>query len=199
MTDVRGLNGAIAFRATGRKRHAFSLIELLVAMSVASIVLAAALPRLNLARYKADAAMAIAQGVLQQAHRNAVQRQHDVIVGFDITGSVMRVLYDADNDRAADPGEQVALIPLQEGNGFAAPSVGVRGIPTTAIAGSNIATVNGLPSVIFRRDGAASSDLEIYIRAPGSTLDFRALAVVQSTGRVQRFRYSGTAWRKDGR
>lgn len=168
-------------------------------MAVASIVLAAALPRINLGRYKVDAAMRILQGTLQQAQRNAIQRQHDVIVGFDTAAAEMQVLYDANNNRGPDEGERVVRIPLQEGNRFAAPPVGIRGTSTTAVAGSNLTEVSGLPSVIFRRDGATSSELEVYVRAPGATSqDYRALTVVQSTGRTQWFRYSGVAWRKDG-
>lgn len=180
-------------------RQGITLIEMLVAMSLASIVLAAALPRINLGRYKVDAAMRIVQGTLQQAHRGAIQRQHDVIVGFDVAAGQMQVLYDANNNRGADEGEQVSRIPLQEGNRFAAPSTGIRGTSTTAIAGSNLTEVGGLPSVIFRRDGATSSELDVYLGAPSATSqDYRALTVAQSTGRVQSFRYSGAAWRKDG-
>ena len=172
---------------------------MLVAISVASIVLAASLPRINLGRYKVDAAMRIVQGALQQAHRNAIQRQHDVIVSFDTAAAQMRVLHDANNNHGQDPDEQVVRIPLQEGNSFAAPPAGIGGGPTAAIAGSTLITVSGLPGVIFRRDGATSSGLEVYVRAPGvASRDYRALAVVQSTGRVQSFRYSGGAWRKDG-
>lgn len=178
---------------------AFTLIEMLIAISIASIVLAAALPRINLGRYKVDAAMRVVQGTLQQAQRNAIQRQHDVIVGFDTAAAQMLVLYDANNNRGQDPGERAVRVPLQEGNRFEAPALGVRGGATAAVAGSTLLTVSGLPSVIFRRDGATSSEFEVYVRAPGAaSKDYRALAVVQSTGRVQSFRYSGATWRKDG-
>ncbi len=172
---------------------------MLVAISLASIVLAASLPRINLGRYKVDAARRIVQGTLQQAHRTAIQRQHDVIVSFDTAAAQMRVLHDVNNNRGQDPDEQVVRVPLQEGNSFAAPASGIRGGPAAAIAGSTLITVSGLPSVIFRRDGATSSGFEVYIRAPGAASnDYRALAVVQSTGRVESFRSSGGAWRKDG-
>lgn len=173
---------------------------MLVALSVASIVLAASLPRINLGRYKVDAALRIVQGSLQQAHRGAIQRQHDVIVSFDTAASQIRVHYDVNNNRGLDAGEQLARVSLQEGNSFAAPSIGVRGVATAAIAGSNLTVVSGLPSVIFRRDGATSTDLEIYVRAPGAaSRDYRALTVVQSTAKVQLFRFSGAGWRKEGR
>lgn len=187
------------FRIGAGARIAVTLLEMLIAISVASIVLAAALPRINLGRYKVDAAMRILQGALQQAHRAAIQRQHDVIVGFDAAAAQVQVLYDANNNGEPDEGEQVARIPLQEGNRFAAPPVGISGAPTTAIAGSNLTEVSGLPSLVFRRDGATSSELEVYMRAPGAaSQDYRALTVLQSTGRVQSFRYSGVSWRKDG-
>lgn len=187
------------FRSGFGIRRAVTLIEMLIAISVASIVLAAALPRINLGRYKVDAAMRILQVTLQQAQRNAIQRQHDVIVSFDTAGARMQVLYDANNNRGADAGEQSVWIPLQEGNRFAAPAAGIHGTPTAVITGSNLSELNEFPSVTFRRDGATSSEVEVYLRAPGAkSQDYRALSVVQSTGRVQWFRYSGTTWSKAG-
>lgn len=201
MTDFppRARFVALPFRRP-RTRRAMTMIELLVAISIASIMLAAALPRINLAGYRLDAAMRVAYGAVQQAHRSAIQRQHDVVLSFDTASAQMRVLYDANNNRGRDAGEQLSLVSLQDGNRFDVPSSGIRSVPTAAINGPNLATVDGLPSVIFRRDGATSSELEVYLRAPGSgSRDFRALAVVQSTGRVQRYRYNGTVWREEGR
>lgn len=201
MTDFRVLTRHLTLRSGPMvAREAFTLLEMLVALSVASIVLAAALPRINLGRYKVDAALRIAQGTVQQAHRSAIQRQHDVIISFDTASARMHVLYDANNNRGLDAGEQTAIVPLQEGNTFGAPAVGFRGTPTPSVSGPNLTIVGGLPSVIFRRDGASSSGLDVYLRAPGDAArDYRALTVVQSTGRVQRFRYSGTAWSEDGK
>lgn len=205
MTDSRALpSGLCSFRRRrsliggGRSRAAVTLLEMMVVVALAGIVLAAALPRVNLGRYKVDAAMRIVQGTLQQAQRNAIQRQHDVIVGFDTAASLIRVLYDANNNRGADPGEHIVRIPLQEGNRFAAPGTGLGGTATAAVAGPNLTEIAGLPSVIFRRDGATSSEVAVYVRAPGSAQDYRALAITQSTGRAQLFRYTAGVWRKDG-
>lgn len=205
MPDASSPTGLFALFSRGdssrpmRDRAALTLLEMLIAISVASIVLAAALPRIDLGRYRVDAAMRIAQGAVQQAHRNAIQRQHDVILSFDTAAAEIRVLYDANNNRGQDPDDRLVRIPLQEGNRFGAPASGIRGTITAAVAGSNLILLSGLPSVIFRRDGATSSDLEIYLRAPGpASTSYRALTVVQSTARVQLYRYSGGAWRKEG-
>jgi hypothetical protein len=52
--------------------------------------------------------------------------------------------------------------------------------------------VDGLPSVIFHRDGSTSSDAEIYIASvyKGRT-DFCAIALTRSTGRSELYRLAG--------
>jgi hypothetical protein len=53
-----------------------------------------------------------------------------------------------------------------------------------------------MPTVIFRRDGAASSDLEVYVVSSRALPDdFRAIQVVQSTGRTDWFRYLNDHWK----
>jgi hypothetical protein len=55
---------------------------------------------------------------------------------------------------------------------------------------------DGMPTVIFRRDGAASSDLEVYVVSSRALPDdFRAIQVVQSTGRTDWFRYLNDHWK----
>ena len=49
---------------------------------------------------------------------------------------------------------------------------------------------------IFRRDGAASTDLEVYIASSKELAnDWRAIQVVQSTGRTDWFRYLAGLWK----
>ena len=78
---------------------------------------------------------------------------------------------------------------------------GIGGAVSGAVVGDNLSTIDGLPSVIFRRDGAASSAVQAYItagRANGRREEFRAIVVTRATGRTEAWRRGAAAWRKEG-
>jgi hypothetical protein len=75
----------------------------------------------------------------------------------------------------------------------------VLGGGALAIQGQNLRSVDGMPSLTFRRSGSASSDLEVYLGSRrGDPDDYRAVVVTQSTGRVEWFKYVGGQWRQGG-
>jgi prepilin-type N-terminal cleavage/methylation domain-containing protein len=177
----------------------FTLFELLVTISVISILAAVALPRINLHQFRVDAGIRVVQTALQQGTRYAVQRQHDVYVSFDIPGNRLLVVDDVNNSGTADAGERVQWRSLEDGVRFAVPPSAIGGNALAAIAGSNLRTVNGLPTIIFRRDGAASTDLQVYITSTRPDAgDFKALSVTRSTGHVDYYRYNAGAWVRGG-
>jgi len=177
-----------------------TLLELLTVLVILGIVAAFGLPRLDYSRYRADAAARMVRGALQQAQRNAIQRQHDVLVGFDLSGNRIRTVEDMNNNRQADAGEHVVWRPLEEGARFAAPAATLSGTrATTPVVGPNLRTVDGMPTLIFHNSGSASTDAEIYLTtARSAATDFRAVQVTQSTGRVDWFRNGSGGWRRDG-
>jgi prepilin-type N-terminal cleavage/methylation domain-containing protein len=182
-----------------RVQRGFSLMELLVVLVVAAVLLAIGAPRIDLNRYKVDAAARQVEGVLQQAQRFAVQRQQDVFVTFDTTTQTIRTTYDANNNQTLDAGERQSVTGLVDGARFVAAPTGIAGGAVPSINGQSLFLSAGKKSVVFHRDGAASSNIEIYL---GSTsipaTNLRALSVVQSTGRSQLYRRAGTAWRREG-
>src|SRR5262245_11275020 len=80
----------------------FTVLELMVVVTIVSVLMAIALPRVDFGRYKADGRVQIVRKALQQAQRSSLVRQHDVIVSFDTAGSRMRVALDANNDGAIE-------------------------------------------------------------------------------------------------
>jgi hypothetical protein len=63
------------------------------------------------------------------------------------------------------------------------------------VSGTNLCLILGLPAIQFLRDGAASTDLDVYVTSSrGSQDHFRLVRVTQATGRAEAFRYTGTAW-----
>ncbi len=181
----------------GRVRQGFTIIELLMVVAIISIVVMWALPKFSVARYRADAAGRLVRTLLQTAQRNAITRQSDVIASFDLTRNRLRLVQDLNNNNAIDAGELVQYRPLEEGARFIIPTwAGVNGtIPTTAVTGSGLTTVSSLTSVIFRRDGSASTDLEVYVTTRDAVkVEYRAVTLVSSTGRTEMYKWNGTTW-----
>jgi len=170
-------------------RNGFTLIELLIVIVIVAIISGMAIPRMSTSRYQADAAMRTVQAALQQAQRAAIQQQTDIIVSFDTVQGRIRLVYDNNNNRAIDPGEEVRWRPIEEGSRFYGPPKRIDGTTGAAVSGSNLATLEGYPTVYYHRNGAASGTFEVYLRSHSDTdADFRAVAVTQPTGRVELYR-----------
>lgn len=182
-----------------RRSNGFTLFELVVVMAIMSILAAIALPKINLHQFRIDAGVRTVQSALQLSERYAVQRQHDIVVSFDIAGKRVLIIDDQNNNAAADPGEKVMVRPLEDGIRFATPPAAIGSGIVAAVAGANPTTVAGLPSIIFHRDGATSTDLQVYITStrPDAT-DFKALSVTQSTGHVDYYSYRTGSWKRGG-
>ena len=177
-------------------RRGFSMLELAMTVSVISIIAGIAIPRMNLHRFRLDASVRLIQTTLQQSERESVKRQHNYVVGFDVAGKRLRVLDDQNNNGAADANERVLWKELDEGIKFANPPAGFNGGAAVSVTGTKIVTVDGYPSIIFRRDGAANTDAQVYITSTrNQNGDFRLLSVTRATGRVDWYRY-GTTWKR---
>lgn len=199
--SLRSRRGAMrpTARRASAQRRGVTLIELLVVITLIGIIAGMSYPRLNLQKYHADAAARVVRGTMQQAQRLAVQRQYDVIVSFDQVNRRVRLLEDQDNDSTADANERVVYRPLEEGSKFGTPPRGVFGGTATWLREDAPRTSNGLPSVIFHRDGATSGAIEVYVTsASGRAQDFRAITLVQSTARTEWYRWTGTTWKEGG-
>ena len=174
----------------------FTMAELLVVVVIAGMMITLAIPRVDTTKWKADAIAQIVRTTLQYAQRQAITRQHDMVVSFDTTGERIRTFWDANNDGTFANTERVTWRGLDVGILFTDPTV--NGVSGSAIhlpvSGAQIGTVTGYPTITFHRDGSASTDAEIYIKvAAHGPPWYRAITVTQATGRVDWYRLNATA------
>jgi hypothetical protein len=183
-----------------RGERGISMTELVAVLVIVGITTAIVAPKIDLPHFGIDAAMRTVGTTLMVAQRDAVAAQHDIIVSFDTAGRALRIHWDADNDDTEDAGERVRTVGLDDGVTFGRPTeVAARSFGGGSV---NFATVNGLPAVIFRRNGSASESGGLYLTSlralqPGASRpdDTRAIEFERATGRAEWFRYQG-AWRR---
>jgi prepilin-type N-terminal cleavage/methylation domain-containing protein len=196
MRTVRhqGLHARAA--SSGRRRtQAFTVIELMIVIAIIGIVAAFAYPKVNFTQFRVDAAARTVRVALQNAERLAITRQYDVVVSFDTANSRIRIVEDNNNNAVVDAGEHVIYAQLEDSVHFVVPPTGVSGSVSSSINGSTIKTVDNMPTLIFHRDGAASSDAEIYITSKRANQDdYRCIRVIQSTGRTLWWRFLNGTW-----
>ncbi len=184
-----------AHRVIPTSRTGYTAIELIITLVIIGIIAAYAYPRVNFTQFQVDAAARQIRMSLQNAQRLAVTRQYNVVVSFDEVHMRVRTLEDNNNNNAYTAGERATWVTLEDSVHFAIPPAGVNGGASASIIGTNIVTVDGMKSIIFRRDGAANTDLEIYVTSRrAQNADYRGVTVVQSTGRTDWFKYIGAHW-----
>lgn len=179
-------------------RRGFSIVELIVALVLIGLIASFAVPRLNYERFRAEAGMRAVRSALQGAQRNAIMRQTNIVVAFNLTGKTVEIIEDANNNCTLDSGERVSVRPLEEGAMFGVPASGPGGTSVTSpIVGPALCTIHGLKAIQFLRDGATSTDLDIYITSSRATPShFRLIRVAQASGRTEAMRFDGTTWQR---
>jgi hypothetical protein len=155
---------------------------------------------MNYSGMRLDANVRIARSVFQQSWRAALKSQHDVLVSVDTANMTFRIVEDMNNDGQPNTGERVTFHPLEEGARFDVPASGVHGTITSSVSGPGVRTVQSMPSIIFRRNGSTSGDVELYLSTQHKGVkQFRGVTVAQATGRTEWFRLvKGSWWRSGG-
>ncbi len=178
------------------RRRGFSALELLIVCAIVGIFATLAYPRVNFTQFQVDSGARTVRFALQDAERLAVTRQYDVVVSFDVVNNRLRILEDGNNNDRVDSGERVTYAALGNGVHFKIPPAGLSGPVAASVIGSNLEMVTGMPTIVFRRDGGASTDLEVYLTSSKELAnDWRAIQVVQSTGGTDWYRYLNNLWR----
>ena len=182
-----------------KRLRGLTVIELVMVVVIIAIVASIALPKFDINRYRNDGAGRLVRVLLQEAQRNAITRQSNVIVSFDLAYNRLRIVQDYNNNDTINVGDWVQYRKLPEGARFLKPSwSGVNGAaPASTINGSNLLTISGLTSIVFQRDGSASSSLELYVGMRDNVqTDYRGLFTTQSTGRTEMFKWNGATWNR---
>ena len=196
MTTFTSASPSHVTASRSSRRPGFSAVELLIVCAIVGIFATLAYPRVNFTQFQVDSGARTVRVSLQNAERLAVTRQYDVVVSFDVANKRIRIVEDGNNNDIVDNGERVTYAALEDGVHFKIPPAGLSGPVAGPIIGSNLKTVDGMPTIIFRRDGAASSDLEVYLASSKELAnDWRAIQVVQATGRTDWYRYLNNLWK----
>jgi Tfp pilus assembly protein FimT len=175
-----------------------SLIELLLLVAVVGILAWIAYPAIDSLRNNAEAAMLQVSTALQAAQREAVARQHDVLVIFDTPGNRFQLVFDANGNGVADGGERTRGVVLEPQIVF-----GRAAAPARSFGTGPVTLSDGTQTLIFHRNGSASASGGLYltsVKAAAGDLkrlrDTRAIEITRATGRIEWFKYSGsgTSW-----
>ncbi len=200
-TSISGFPGTGPREACARRSgFGFTLIEMLIVLVVIGLVVGIAAPKIDVTKFRVESAMQGVGTTLLAVERQAITQQHDVIVMFDVTNNLIRIHDDANNNGIVDPGERVRGMPLGEGIVFGRAGVTPRPMGTAAVNFTKV--VNGLPAVVFHRDGSASEAGGFYltsIRAATSGThldDTRAVELERATGRASWFKYGAAGWQR---
>jgi Tfp pilus assembly protein FimT len=177
----------------------FSLVELLVIISVVGVMMAMVVPRIDTARIRVETELQNVSLTLNSAQRLAVLNQHDIVVAFDVDGARLRIHRDEDNDGVVDSGESARWVELEGGVTFgragASPLLSGHGDAVTFVG-----TQDALPAVTFRRNGSASEFGALHLTAGGAGSQglgpeyTRGIEVERSTGQVTCMTYETLHW-----
>lgn len=166
-----------------------TLLEMLLVIVMIGILSAIAMTRLDWTRYRADAAGRGTMAELATAQRLALSLQSNMRITFPDSTRMM-VLEDANNDGAANGGERVRYVVLDNNFSFgkaSAPDVPSPEDPTT------------IANVTFHRDGSADKSGTLYLHGPGSDpgcKHCRAVSIARATGRVVWYSYASGSWKR---
>lgn len=183
------------------RRRGFSLIEVMLVMVMIGVLAAITLPKLRFDSSRVETAARTIDLAIMAAQRDAVSRQHNVLVVFDTTARALRTVWDANNTRRAESGERQRTTVLPEELVFARPP----GI--SALGGDSTSASAGIPddrgpALLLQRSGSTDRAVIFYLTTTRSmreterVREVRALKVSRASGRSSWYTWTGSAWRR---
>jgi len=179
-------------------RTGFTLIELVMVMVLVGIMVGIVAPLIRPESFRLDSAVIEVGSSFTAQQRNAVLRQHNVVVAVDTAQRRLRVHYDINNDGELGTDEQWYVVELGDGVTF-----GRGGAPARPMSGKTVSMEkkqDGFPAITYRRNGSASEEAIIYVTSDRAALasafpeDARAIEIERATGRVSCYSYKSGAW-----
>jgi prepilin-type N-terminal cleavage/methylation domain-containing protein len=181
-------------------RTGFTIIEILIVLVVVGIVVAMAAPKIDTVKYRLESDMQGIGMALMAAERQAITEQHDVLVTFDVTGGVIHIIGDKNNNGVKDADERTRGVALSEGVVFGRASAPPRPMGPGPVTFTRV--IGGFPALVFHRDGSGSEAGGFYITSTRAVTsgarpeDSRAIEMERATGRGTWYRYGPPVWRR---
>lgn len=185
-----------------RTQKGFTLIEMLIVIVIIGILAGFSLPKINLSRIRSKSAIQTLGTTMLALQRDAISRQHNVVLMIDPATNSLRALYDSTNDITINNSERTRAIALGEEIVFGRPTaVPARSFGGNAVNFTTTEITTGQPSIVLYRNGSAKEFGGLYLStrkammgAPGHQGETWAMEVVRATGRAEWLRWNGTAW-----
>jgi prepilin-type N-terminal cleavage/methylation domain-containing protein len=191
-------------RSRPRSQSGYTLIETLIVLVMIGLVAAIGLPRVNISRLQAKSSIQALGTTMLALQREAISRQHNIVVMVDTAGRQLRVLFDANNNLAIGTGERIRGIPLGDGIVFGRSGlVPPRSFGGAAVNFTTTETTTSLPAVVFFRNGSAREFGGLYLTSPQALAgdpnhqnETWAMELIRATGRAEWMRWNGSTWKR---
>jgi prepilin-type N-terminal cleavage/methylation domain-containing protein len=179
------------------KRRGFTLIEVILSLSVFGIIVLMAMPRFDMLSRRVVTTERQLNTILLRAQQMAVTRQHDINVLFDAGAAAIILHADGNGNGVRDPGEAEWRHELEPGVHF------IRGAVPAGLPGNDVITflrrLDDLPLLTFHRSGSVSEAGGFYLgtdRSAGGERpgDARLFVIDRGTGLVRRFHLKEGTW-----
>lgn len=182
-----------------RNSRGYSLIELLITISIVGIMAALVMPRVRIDNSQVDTAARSFGMALMVAQRDAASRQHNVLLVFDTTAHLIRTVWDSNNNAQFDSGEKSRLFLLPERVVLGRPS-SVSALGTATASVPAMQTSANKPMLVLQRNGSVDRSVTLYLStmaamAGGTDKDSRAVVISRATARPEWYAWTNTAWR----
>jgi prepilin-type N-terminal cleavage/methylation domain-containing protein len=177
----------------------FTLVELLLVIVIMGILGAIALPRIDVAQFQVNSAVQAMSTTMVAAQREAITKQHDIILTFDAANRQVRLVWDANSDGTIGLNERTRVVTLDDRVVFGRGTAQARAFGGDAINFDDV--INGLPVLTFHRNGSASGVGGFYVTSRAAAAGdatwakhARAVEIIRATGRTEWWRYNGSQW-----